>query len=538
MGSQADWIAEWVSTKPLTRPWIVAGEVHPIRSNALILITDGHGVWKINGDTVHVSFGQLIAVKEGSYIEILEGGAMDLAGWQVLFRIRALFEHGRETAETEWPLPATHSWHKTPLSSAAVTALGPYMQEDSDRNAVQTRIGNQLFLYELLKHACLDSSRKEQNPEESLQRTIAFMQEHYDEVLTRKQLAEIAGLSPWHYSRKFNERYGKPPLEYLAHYRMYRAQELLLLTSATTQDIARQVGFDDVQYFSRRFKQLTGVSPRNYSPLLASRKIVALSPLCAEMLIRFGIIPHAVAVTPLLLTERQLRQFERHRIKLLKFTQFHLDAELVAQTGPDLIIGPNITEETKMKLRTISPIISIDHLNVELLIQQLAILFGKKEEARDLLSQMQSEWGAARRKLHSLLQSEAAIMLLRVEPFGYRYLGGRASGVSDLLYRQLGLSLPEPLRSGEAWFNPCSLELLAQADPDYLFVEKRVMEHFDAEAKMNELMQSSVWNNLKAVRMNRVFYVDTRHWVEGCGLDGQAVMLDQIVDALTASDRS
>ncbi|MFC6549284.1 helix-turn-helix domain-containing protein [Cohnella cellulosilytica] len=361
------------------------------------------------------------------------------------------------------------------------------------------------------------------------------MQEHYNEALTRKQLAQIAGLSPWHYSRKFNEYRGMPPLEFLARYRMYRAQELLLLTSATMQHIAWQVGFEDVHYFSRRFKQLTGVSPRNCGLHPTSRRIVALTPLCADMLIRFGTIPHAVAATPLLLTERQLRQLEEHRIKLLPSPQFHLDTELIARTQPDLIIGAFITEEVRMRLRAIAPIISVDHSDAELLIQQLAALFDKEAEGRSLLAQMQREREAARSKLSPLLQSRATVMALRVEPFGYRYLGGYAKGISELLYRNLGLSLPEPLKAGEAWFNPCSLELLTQANPDYLFVEKRVMEHFDAEAKMNELKQSPGWQRLKAVRLNRVFYVDTRQWVEGYGADGQKMLLDQIVAALTAS---
>ncbi|MGE6231276.1 hypothetical protein [Paenibacillus chitinolyticus] len=38
--------------------------------------------------------GQLIAVKEGSYIEVVKGGALDMAGWQVQLRICTLFGHG------------------------------------------------------------------------------------------------------------------------------------------------------------------------------------------------------------------------------------------------------------------------------------------------------------------------------------------------------------------------------------------------------------------------------------------------------------
>jgi ABC-type Fe3+-hydroxamate transport system substrate-binding protein len=59
------------------------------------------------------------------------------------------------------------------------------------------------------------------------------------------------------------------------------------------------------------------------------------------------------------------------------------------------------------------------------------------------------------------------------------------------------------------------------------------MEHFDTEENMNELMRSSQWKHLKAVKMNRVFYVDTRLWVDGWGVAGHTVILNQIVRCLT-----
>lgn len=123
-------------------------------------------------------------------------------------------------------------------------------------------------------------------------------------------------------------------------------------------------------------------------------------------------------------------------------------------------------------------------------------------------------------------------MVLRVEPFGYRYLGGTSSGVSKLLYNQLGLAIPEPLREGEAWFNPCTLEQLCAANPDYLFVEQRIMENFNARENMHKLRETEQWKQLKAVRNQRVFYIHTSLWVDGCGVEGQSMILEQVVDSL------
>lgn len=169
------------------------------------------------------------------------------------------------------------------------------------------------------------------------------------------------------------------------------------------------------------------------------------------------------------------------------------------------------------------------------MLDQLAAWFHKEDEAYKLHQQMKHEVSVAKRQLQPFIQSASTVMLLRVEAFGYRYLGGHSHGVSHLLYEQLGLTLPQALDSGTAWFNPCSLELLTQANPDYLFVEKRIMQHFSAEENMRKLWESPQWNELKAVKNNRVFYVDTHLWVDGHGITGHTLILNQIIRHFTES---
>jgi YesN/AraC family two-component response regulator len=57
---------------------------------------------------------------------------------------------------------------------------------------------------------------------------------------------------------------GLSPWDYLNRYRIYQARELLRRTSDSVRVIARQVGFKDHAYFSRVFRNLTGVSPQKF----------------------------------------------------------------------------------------------------------------------------------------------------------------------------------------------------------------------------------------------------------------------------------
>jgi AraC-like DNA-binding protein len=486
----------------------------------------------MNGHRVQVSFGNLIAIEPNSFIEVLEGGNLDLAGWQIQFDTYSPFIAEGKVTKFNWHVPVGNTYQIIQLAGGFLTSISDSLNENLPSSASESMVGNQHLLYGLLKHLYQKQSGDEETTEKGILRSIDYIQEHYSEMITRELLAQIAGISQWHYSRKFSEQCGKPPLDYLANYRIHRAKEEILLTSAKSQEIAKKVGFEDVHYFSRRFKHFAGVSPRNYAQQLHQRYILSISPLCAEVLIELGIIPQAVMVTPLLLPQHQRELFKKHHVKLLEVPQYDTNIELIQQEQPELIIGHFLTEDIKKKMRTIAPIITGLTMDIDTLLSQLAALFQMKEEVNKLQTQMGNEINEARQQLLPIIQSGATVMVLRVEPFGYRYLGGNSSGVSRLLYTKLELSLPESLKTGEAWFNPCSIEQLYMANPDYLFVEKRVMENFSAEENMAKLIESELWRNLKAVRNNHVSYIDTSLWVDGCGVNGQKIIIDQIVSNL------
>ncbi len=85
-----------------------------------------------------------------------------------------------------------------------------------------------------------------------------------DSQLTLKDLAYQLGFSPSYLSVLIKKKLGLPFQEYLIQERMKKAQLLLLTTDLKIYEIADQVGFEDMNYFSQRFKQVVGVTPRQY----------------------------------------------------------------------------------------------------------------------------------------------------------------------------------------------------------------------------------------------------------------------------------
>jgi AraC-like DNA-binding protein len=118
----------------------------------------------------------------------------------------------------------------------------------------------------LMAEAILDPTDIAVDYETLVQRIIRTMRAS-DDPLTLDDLAEMAGLSPYHFARVFRSVTGAPPVEFQTSLRFVRAKELLLTSPASVTDICFEVGYGSLGTFSRRFKQMVGVTPAEFRAL-------------------------------------------------------------------------------------------------------------------------------------------------------------------------------------------------------------------------------------------------------------------------------
>ena len=99
---------------------------------------------------------------------------------------------------------------------------------------------------------------------EAIQRSVDYMEEHYEEELTIEQLSAIAHLSKFYYQRLFYRLTGYTVSEYLRSVRLKMAAGLLKAGNEKIMDIAMRCGFSSHSALTRAFRQCYGISPADY----------------------------------------------------------------------------------------------------------------------------------------------------------------------------------------------------------------------------------------------------------------------------------
>lgn len=98
----------------------------------------------------------------------------------------------------------------------------------------------------------------------AIQQAAQFIYEHHREPLSLEQAAEAGHLSPTYFSKRFRQITGMRFKEYLTHVRLQDAVELLRTTSAPITEIALTCGFSDGNYFGDAFKKALHMSPSQF----------------------------------------------------------------------------------------------------------------------------------------------------------------------------------------------------------------------------------------------------------------------------------
>lgn len=109
-----------------------------------------------------------------------------------------------------------------------------------------------------------ETFQRKQQAIEQLGPLFAFLEKHYQEPVSIGTAAQVVNMSESHFMRFFKQVTGQSFISYLNHFRIARAQHLLVTTNLSVAEISQAVGFSDQSYFGLIFRRLVQLPPLQY----------------------------------------------------------------------------------------------------------------------------------------------------------------------------------------------------------------------------------------------------------------------------------
>ncbi|QUL57167.1 helix-turn-helix domain-containing protein [Paenibacillus tritici] len=103
-----------------------------------------------------------------------------------------------------------------------------------------------------------------QNVRKEVAEAKRYVMNHTHEKVSMDEMARRLGLNPTHFSRLFRIETGLTFIEYVTKMKMERARDLLNQTNLTVVEIAEQLGYDNVSYFIKLFRNFSGMTPAEF----------------------------------------------------------------------------------------------------------------------------------------------------------------------------------------------------------------------------------------------------------------------------------
>lgn len=97
-----------------------------------------------------------------------------------------------------------------------------------------------------------------------IKEAISYIEENFQNEISVEDIAKTCGLNRSYFGKIFKDVMGKSPQEFLLSYRMIKATELLKLSQLSIGDISNAVGYPNQLHFSRAFKKIYTLSPREW----------------------------------------------------------------------------------------------------------------------------------------------------------------------------------------------------------------------------------------------------------------------------------
>ncbi|SEF72140.1 ABC transporter substrate-binding protein [Paenibacillus sp. UNC499MF] len=464
----------------------------------IFIVLGGSGVLRIHDEMCEVDRGSVYLCDAFQKFDLISHTLLK----GVLIEYRCLGTEDTETGLLKYPLPLDNCPDKLLRQAGELQTLwreprlsGPFRVQ-------------RLFI-DLMEGLYEEVASRQRPGFPWLKQSVCFMQAHFDEDLTRDQMAERANVSPEHFSRAFRKFTGRTFNEYLTLLRIRGAQKRILTGSPDLNTLAQEIGYKEGTYLSRKFKQSVGVSPTVYRG--QSKRIAALNPNYTAALTALGITPELGVYTGW--TEKiargsdlpEERKFDPYVCTPSRFY------ETVAASRPDVIISYD-TQEENNSLLPLAPVLDLPFKTMSWREQFriIADIVNKRGEAEEWLRLYDKRLVPINRQLDRQPGNRGTAAVWEIgtdKAYGFGSSYGRSC---QILYDDIGFRPPDRmLEQGllNRGYVETPIETIGQYAADHIFITALPCDP-QGRQRLMRLFRSQEWLELDAVRQRKVYLLN------------------------------
>lgn len=489
----------------------------------LLAVSSGAGSLQREQETYELSQGTSILLPPGAKTVVITGPGQPLHIYMLTISTQAQTRTTHEGSMSRVSMIGSAKnveyFMDEPAIATWLEELFMHRLPESETRHMRNQIVFHQVLLALLERMETGHSFSDQP---SMERSLAYMENHFNEKITTELLAEMAGVSRSHYSILFKQMTGFSPNEYLSKLRVHRAKELIIGSTLSLRDIALKVGYKDEFYLSRRFKHQTGESPSSYS---RSRNVqragVWFAPYASHLFL-LGIEP-AIIISE---SSEYVRADGLLTPQTVRFIHMDTPAEQIKaalqEENVDLIIAAkqHLRENglTAEQLRSVAPIIEVPWMELgwKEHLRTIAHAIQKSEIAERWLADFEQQERRARETVQEWKVVDETVTIVVIRPERLQIYGARNAGY--VLYHSLGLKpsakIAQEIEHFGDEFHSVSIERseLKEYEGDW-FLVMVFPDEKGSTAHAERIFVSEEWQGLSAVKYNRVHVLNQEEWI-------------------------
>ena len=250
--------AKYVSHMPQSKNQV------EILSNVLIYVTKGYKILHMSFGDYKIEAGSVLFLKSGTYVmsEVLDESYEAFLFFYSDALLMDFIDKYNITVERKLEQDDVCILKYVAEFENVILSFAPYF-EDKKENAQILKVKFEELFLKILSSK--DSSTFQRYLSQIYNEDIEFKKNivnSYEQFGSVKEMAQYFKMNDKVFRSKFQKIFGQTPKQWLSRKKLTKAKLLLEKSEKNVTEVATEVGFSDLSWFSQKFKQEFGISPK------------------------------------------------------------------------------------------------------------------------------------------------------------------------------------------------------------------------------------------------------------------------------------